>query len=91
MCTLVHPQWKLFSGCGHSFHLEGILPNVSTFPVCKATLQSNVQTLGRKANDAVFDGSFDEDEAVDDVKDSGEADDDGEASGADVDEEVEIK
>ena len=61
---------------------------MSTCPVCKATLQSKVQTLGKKANDEVFDSSFDEDEAVDDDDDSGEADDDGKTSGADVDEDV---
>ena len=62
---------------------------MSTCPVCKATLLSKVQTLGKKANDAVFGGSFDEDEAVDDeVNDSGEADDNEETSGADVDGDV---
>ena len=62
---------------------------MSTCPVCKATLLSKVQTLGKKANDAVFGGSFDEDEAVDDEdNDSGEADGNEETSGADVDGDV---
>ena len=57
---------------------------MSTCPVCKATLLSKVQTLGKKANDAVFGGSFNEDGAVDDEdNDSGEVDDNEETSIAD--------
>ena len=62
---------------------------MSTCPVCKATLHTKVQALGKKANDAVFGGSFEEDKAVDDEdNDSGEADDNEETSGADGDGDV---
>ena len=73
----------MFSGCGHT-----VLSNVCTCLVCKATLQSKVRTLGKKADDAVFNDSFDDDKEVNDDDDSGEADDDQETNDADHNEGV---
>ncbi|XP_028404119.1 uncharacterized protein LOC114526800 [Dendronephthya gigantea] len=53
-CERVNPLWNVFRGCGHSFHIECLLPNISNCPVCEATLLSSVQDLGTTANNAVF-------------------------------------
>ena len=53
-CTKVNPICNVFPGCGHSFHIECILPYISNCPVCEATLQANVEALDTTANNAVF-------------------------------------
>lgn len=53
-CDKVNPLSNVFHGCGHSFHIECLLPNIGECPICKVTLLSLVDTLGKTANDAVF-------------------------------------
>ena len=43
----VNPLWNVSRGCGHSFHIECILTNISDCPVCQTTTLANVEALGR--------------------------------------------
>ena len=52
-CQRESTLWRIFRGCGHSFHLECNLPEVSVCHLCKSLLQSEVMTLGKTANEAV--------------------------------------
>ena len=74
-CHRISPLWKIFSGCGHSFHLECILPAISTCSVCQETLQAKMTSLGKSANDAVQ-MSFDGDDGEDDEGSNENEDDD---------------
>lgn len=47
--------WKVFPGCGHSFHIECILTNLSVCKICESALISKVEILGNAANKAVLD------------------------------------
>lgn len=47
-------MWQVFQGCGHSFHLQCVVPNVSVCPICQDTLRSKIESLGKAANEAVF-------------------------------------
>ena len=53
-CKKSSPLWTVFRGCGHSYHLECLLPDLSVCKICEATLLSKVETLGKTANDAVL-------------------------------------
>ena len=84
-CTKVNPLWNVFRGCGHSFHIECILPYISDCRVCEATLQANVEALGTTANNAVFapatrfeddDQSDEEGERTDETDESDNGNDD---------------
>ena len=46
-------MWRIFRGCGHSFHLECNLPDISVYSVCKSLLESKIASLSKAANDAV--------------------------------------
>ena len=81
-CTRTSHLWKLFWGCGHSFHVECILPHLDVCHVCEETLKSRVASLGRKANEAVLNGSFGDQEDEDVVVSSVQEDD------ADVDDDT---
>ena len=52
-CQNESTLWRIFRGCGHSFHLERNLPEVSVCHLCKSLLQSKVVTIGKTANEAV--------------------------------------
>ena len=52
-CTNDSPIWKVFNGCGHSFHVQCTLPEISTCPLCQSTLLAKIEALGRAANNAV--------------------------------------
>ena len=43
-----------FRGCGHSFHLECNLPDISVCPLCKDLIKSKIESLGKTANEAVM-------------------------------------
>ena len=78
-CNKVNPLWNVFRGCGHSFHIECILPSINDCPVCEATLLSSVQDLGTTANNAVFTPAvnFEADQQSDDeINDEEDIDDD---------------
>ena len=53
-CQNDSPLWKVFQGCGHSFHVECILPDISVCRICQSTLFVHLETLGKAANDAVL-------------------------------------
>lgn len=53
-CKKCSALWTVFRGCGHSFHVECLLPDLSTCTICQATLLSKIEVLGKTANDAVL-------------------------------------
>ena len=53
-CNKESPLWKVFHGCGHSFHIECVLPDISVCKICESTLKEKIDSLGKVANDAVF-------------------------------------
>ena len=71
-------MWRVFHGCGHSFHITCLLPNIGSCPICNKVLKRFVEELSKKANDAVLnpdvcDESDDEEELQ---TDGGDDDDD---------------
>jgi hypothetical protein len=50
----VNLLWSVFRDCGHSFHIECILPNIRDCPVCQATTLANVEALGRSWKDSKY-------------------------------------
>ena len=46
-------MWTVFHGCGHSFHIACILPNIGDCPICKTALLSKVKELCQTANKSV--------------------------------------
>ena len=85
-CQSESTLWRIFRGCGHSFHLECNLPEVSVCHLCKSLLQSKVMTLGKTANEAVtkfiketVEEASDDDEETSDDEDEASADEDNEA------------
>ena len=41
-------------GCGHLFHIECLIPETSTCPLCEQTIANSLEELSGKANNAVF-------------------------------------
>jgi hypothetical protein len=41
---------RIFRGCGHSFHLECNLPDISACPICKYPLKSKAESLGQRGS-----------------------------------------
>ncbi len=52
-CTRECTLFRVFRGCGHSFHVECNLPDVSVCQVCKAFLTKRIEILSETANKAV--------------------------------------
>ena len=52
-CSRDSQLWRIFRGCGHSFHLECNLPDISACPICKDLLKSKAESLGKTTNEAV--------------------------------------
>ena len=80
-CTRQSTFWRVFRGCGHSFHIECNLPDLSLCQICKGLLSSKVGSLGRTANEAVhqFDptgvqGSDENSSDEDEISDTDEGD-----------------
>lgn len=69
-CTRESTLFRVFQGCGHSFHVECNLPDVSVCKICKAFLKERIAKLNVTANKAVKEFDADDDE--------GESDDEGE-------------
>ena len=38
-CNKESLWWKVFRGCGHSFHIECVLPDISVCKICESTLK----------------------------------------------------
>ena len=78
-CDKKSPLWKVFRGCGHSFHIECTLPDLSVCRICESTLHTKLETLGHTANEAVSSNTdstprdHDQDE---DTSDDDQSDDD---------------
>ena len=53
------PLWRIFS-CGHSFHVQCNLPNVSECCICKEHLKHRIEILAAKANSSVVRSNSDE-------------------------------
>ena len=53
-CNKESPLWKVFRGCGHSFHIECVLPDISVCKICESTLKEKIDSPGKVANDTVF-------------------------------------
>ena len=52
-CNKQSSMWTVFNGCGHSFHVACVLPDIRHCPICKAALLSRVKELGQTANASV--------------------------------------
>ncbi len=93
-CSLISPLWKVFS-CGHSFHVQCNLPDVSECQVCKRHLINMVEELSAKANSAVFnidDDTGKEDEDTTHDESTGDIEDEiGEEADTFSDEDVEMQ
>jgi hypothetical protein len=77
--------WRIFRGCGHSFHLECNLPDISVCSVCKSLLELKIASLSKTANNAVkkFSPEASGKDDSDDNEDS--SDDDDDASDEEID------
>ena len=53
-CDRESPLWRIFRGCGHSFHVECNLPEISVCQICMNTLRSKIESLSKSANEAVL-------------------------------------
>ena len=63
------------NGCGHSFHTEFLIPEISSCPLCKQTIATFIEESSGKANDAVFNlDDAEETEAADGQQDDGDHD-----------------
>ena len=51
------------NGCGHSFHTECLIPDISSCSLCKQTIATFIEELSGRANDAVF--NLDDEEKAD--------------------------
>jgi hypothetical protein len=68
-------MWRIFRGCGHSFHIECNLPDISVCSICKSLVQFEVVTLGNMAV-VNFDNECDgNDEANDNGSETSDDDD----------------
>jgi len=69
-CTRQSPLWRVFYGCGHSFHIECNLPDISVCKVCQEFLSTKAASLGKTANKAVHDVDLESDDHNSDEDDS---------------------
>ena len=47
-------MWRLFRGCGHSFHIQCLLPDIGVCKVCQVNLAAKIEIISKSCNDAVF-------------------------------------
>ncbi|CAB3984002.1 Hypothetical predicted protein [Paramuricea clavata] len=66
--------WRVFQGCGHSFHIQCTLPDISVCQICKNLLTTKVSSLGKTANEAVH--HFDPSAVQESVANSSDEDED---------------
>ena len=72
----------VFRGCGHSFHIECTLPDLSVCRICESTLHTKLETLGHTTNEAVSSNTdstprdHDQDDQDEDTSDDDQSDDD---------------
>ena len=52
-CQKSNSLTKVFHGCGHSFHIQCLLLNMSDCPNCHSLLMAQVEILGKAVNDSV--------------------------------------
>ena len=52
-CSHDSQLWRIFRGCGHSFHIKCNLPDISACSICKDLLKSKAESLGKTTNEAV--------------------------------------
>ena len=75
-CNKQSSMWTVFRGCGHSFHIACILPDISDCPICKTALLAKVKDLGQTANTSVSNVSVpsaaEESDEEDDLSDDDE-------------------
>ena len=61
------PMWRVFRGCGHSYHTVCLIPDISSCPKCAHVVSIELKTLATKATEAVFQldqiSEFDDDSA----------------------------
>lgn len=82
-CQKNSPLWRVFLGCGHSFHVECTLPDISVCRICQSTLLTAVETLGQTANDAVLRDTDYTNTGEDDDEDTSTIDEENETSDCD--------
>ena len=63
------PVWRVFRGCGHSYHTVCLIPDISFCPKCAHVVSIEMKTLATKATEAVFQldqiNEFDDDGSAD--------------------------
>lgn len=79
-CDRVSPLWRIFRGCGHSFHLECNLPYISVCAICNSLLESKAVSLGKTANNTVTNFTVASSNETNDTSDQDTSDDDSESS-----------
>ena len=84
-CSSSSPIWRVNSGCGHSFHIECILPTVSVCPICLETINNKVASLGKAANLATFQTTGSSGDEIEDTDDEESVDGDSEHGTCDND------
>ena len=80
-CKKESPLWKVFRGCGHSFHIECVLPDKSVCQICQSLFVTKLEALAKTANEAVLSDlsdTFEENEDGTASDDECETDDDDE-------------
>ncbi len=82
-------MWRIFHGCGHSFHTACLLPAIGSCPICEEVLKKYAAELSKKANEAVLNPDLHDDgdereegEEIPQLEDRDDVDDDDEFSGA---------
>ena len=48
------PMWRVFRGCGHSYHTVCLISDISSCPKCAHVVPIKMKTLATKATEAVF-------------------------------------
>ena len=48
------PTCRVIRGCGHSYHITCLIPNISSCPKCTHAVQLEMKTLAKKATEAVY-------------------------------------
>ena len=51
---VMSPAWRIFHGCGQSFHIVWILPANSESPNCWEFLFAEMEAMTKKANSSIF-------------------------------------
>ena len=70
--------WRVFEGCGHLFHIECNLPDISVCNICKELLTTKASSLGKTVNSEsiIFDPLLDVQQSDDNEDELSDKDED---------------